>query len=168
MVWLNHGVSGLARRGPARYAASMAAREQAKKNLIVKFGPFWSKNEENFRKLRVEAEGFSGVYLLYCGWFPIYVGCGELLTRISGHKGSKSKIANRFAWFAVAEKRHCRELEAIFLRSLPYFLRLNNKQGAHLPVGSTGTPHRIPIKSPCPKCFLEGSESGNNGPARLL
>jgi len=63
----------------------MATREQAKGNLIVKFGPFWARNEGNFRKLREEAEGLSGVYLLYCGWFPVYVGCGDLLRRIAGH-----------------------------------------------------------------------------------
>src|ERR1700676_3964320 len=122
----------------------MAPRKQTKANLIVKFGPFWARNEENLRKLRAEATGLSGVYLLYCGWFPIYVGHGDLNRRIAGHRGSKRKVWDRFTWFAVAEKRHCRELEAIFLRSLPFYLRLNNKQGAHLPVGSTHTPHGIP------------------------
>jgi hypothetical protein len=129
----------------------MAAGKQAKGNLIVKFGPFWARNEENFRKLRVEAKGLSGIYLLYCGWFPVYVGCGHLVTRIPSHRGSRSKVWDRFTWFAVAEKSHCRELEAIFLKSLPFYLRLNNKQGAHLYVRSTRTTHRITEQIKLPK-----------------
>jgi len=141
----------LARHRAPRQNVDVAERKQTKGNIIVKFGPFWARNEENFRKLRAEAKGLTGVYLLYCGWFPVYVGCGELSTRIPKHRASKRKIWDRFSWFAVAEQYHCRELEAILLRSLPFFLRLNNKQGAHLFVRSTRTPHGIPERISLPK-----------------
>ena len=134
----------------------MASDKKTRGSLVVKFGPFWARNEDNFRKLRAEAKGLCGIYLLYCGWFPVYVGCGNLFTRIAGHKGSRSKVWYRFNWFAVAEKCHCRELEAIFLRSLPFYLRLNNKQGAHLPVGSTRTSHGIAEQIKLPKMVPGG------------
>jgi len=108
-------------------------KEKTNGNLVTHFGPFWERNKGNFQKLRSVARGRSGIYLLYCGWFPIYVGCGKLVTQITGHRSSRSKVWDRFTWFAVKNEDHCRELEAIFLRSLPFYLRLNNKQGAHIP-----------------------------------
>jgi len=124
------------------------------KNIVRKWGPFWERNDENFDKLREEAKGLSGVYLLYCGWFPVYVGrCQDLSSRIAQHRGSKSKAWDRFTWFALTEEGHCKELEAIFLRSLPFYLRLNNKQGAHLGVRSVKSKNKNPEQIRLPRMF---------------
>lgn len=122
-----------------------------KQELVEKYGPFWARNDENFKRLKAEAKGSSGIYLLYCGWFPVYVGQGELVKRITGWRRSKTKVWDRFTWFALADSTYCRELEAILLRSLPFYLRLHNKQGAHLPVRSTKTEHKNPITISLPK-----------------
>jgi hypothetical protein len=126
-----------------------------RRNFVIKYGPFWARNPKNFLKLRKEAGKFSGVYLLYCGWYPVYIGSGRLISRLARHRRSKRKVWDRFTWFALADPGHCRELEAILLRSLPFYLRLNNNQGAHLPVHSTkgddDTPDSISMPKMIPK-----------------
>jgi len=122
-------------------------------NLVVHYGPFWARNAKNFQKLQKTAGHSSGVYLLYCGWFPVYIGKGKLYARIRAHTQSRRKVWDRFTWFALADPsgRHCGELEAIFLRSLPFYLRLNNKQRAHLPVRSTKAEDKTPALIKMPK-----------------
>lgn len=131
-------------------------------NIVTKYGPFWARNEKNFAKLRTEAEGLKGMYILYCGWFPVYVGLGKLIRRLSKHKNSKSKAWDRFTWIAIEDYSHARELEAIFLRSLPFYLRLNNKQAAHLPeVHSTHEQDLTPIVIKLPKMTPKGRAHKN-------
>jgi hypothetical protein len=122
-----------------------------KRNLVVNYGPLWARNAENFRNLRATAGNSKGVYLLYCGWFPVYVGHGNLSSRIVGHTRARRKVWDRFTWFALADPRRSRELEAIFLRSLPFFLRLNNQQGANLPVRPTKAKDKAPLLFKMPK-----------------
>jgi hypothetical protein len=124
-------------------------------NLIVNYGALWARNETNFGKLRATAGNSKGVYLLYCGWFPVYIGQGNLSSRILGHTKGRRKVWDRFTWFALADPRRSRELEAIFLRSLPFFLRLNNKQGANLPVRQTKAKDKAPILFKMPKSTPE-------------
>jgi hypothetical protein len=124
-----------------------------KQKLVVNYGAFWARNDKNFQELRRAAGNSSGVYLLYCGWFPVYIGHGKLGSRICAHRGSHRKVWDRFTWFALADPspRRSRELEAIFLRSLPFYLRLNNKQGANLPVRPTKTKYKAPDLFKMPK-----------------
>jgi hypothetical protein len=122
-----------------------------KENLVSKYGPFWARNNKNLGRLRKEAADSSGVYLLYLGWFPVYIGSGKLYPRIEKHQRSHSKTWDRFTWFALVDPRRSGELEAILLRSLPFYLRLNNKQGAHLPVSSTKEVDKPPLLVPLPK-----------------
>jgi len=128
-----------------------------KDTLVVHYGPFWARNAKNFRKLQKTAGHSGGVYLLYCGWFPVYIGRGKLCTRIRAHTRSRRKVWDRFTWFALADPsgRHSMELEAIFLRSLPFYLRLNNKQRAHLPVRSTKAEDKTPALIKMPKTMLK-------------
>jgi len=131
-------------------------------NLVTKYGSFWAKNEKNLAKLRKEAKDLRGVYILYCGWFPIYVGLGDLVSRITKRQNSKSKPWDRFTWIAIENYSHARELEAIFLRSLPFYLRLNNKQAAHLPgVHSTREEDRTPVVIKLPKMTPKGRSHKN-------
>lgn len=120
--------------------------------LVTKYGPFWARNAKNFEWLRKEVGNSTGIYLLYCGWFPVYVGRGKLVRRISDHTKSTRKVWDRFTWFVISDPSHCQEMEAIFLRSLPFYLRLNNKQGAHVPnVHSCHVKDEIPETISLPK-----------------
>jgi hypothetical protein len=122
-----------------------------RENMVVKYGSLWARNDRNFAKLRGTAGDSSGVYLLYCGWFPVYIGHGKLVSRIGAHRNSHRKIWDRFTWFTLADPDRSRELEAIFLRSLPFYLRLNNKQGANLPVPPTKAKDKTPDLFKMPK-----------------
>jgi hypothetical protein len=122
-----------------------------KENLVVNYGALWARNEDNFGKLRAVAGNSKGVYLLYCGWFPVYIGQGNLYTQIKNHTHARRKIWDRFTWFALADPSRSRELEAIFLRSLPFYLRLNNQQGGNLPVRPTKAKNKTPDLFKMPK-----------------
>jgi hypothetical protein len=122
-----------------------------KENLVTDYGPLWARNSRNLRKLKSSAGDSVGVYFLYCGWFPVYIGHGKLSSRMRAHAKSRRKVWDRFTWFKLANPGRSRELEAIFLRSLPFFLRLNNSQGAHLPVHSTKEEDRTPDPLTMPK-----------------
>jgi hypothetical protein len=132
--------------------STLGDRFVVNKHLVVHYGPLWARNDKNFQKLQKTAGHSSGIYLLYCGWFPVYIGQGKIVDRISAHRKSRRKVWDRFTWFALGDpsRRLCRELEAIFLRSLPFYLRLNNNQGARLPVRSTKAEDKTPelIKMP--------------------
>ena len=45
-----------------------------KEKLVAQYGPLWAKNTKNLRQLKASAGNSIGVYLLYCGWFPVYIG----------------------------------------------------------------------------------------------
>lgn len=127
-------------------------KKRNKDSLVEKYGPFWPRNKKSFSKLREEARGKYGVYLLYYGWHPVYIGQGKLTKRISRHKRpTATKVWDRFTWFALRDPQKCGELEAILLRCLPFYLRLNNRQGAHLPVKSIKQPDGPPDKIELPR-----------------
>jgi hypothetical protein len=123
----------------------------AKESLIVSYGALWARNDTNLGKLRATVGNSTGVYLLYCGWFPVYIGQGNISSRILEHTKARRKVWDRFTWFVLADPMRSRELEAIFLRSLPFFLRLNNQQGANLPVRQTKAEDKAPILFKMPK-----------------
>jgi hypothetical protein len=100
--------------------------------VIKAFGPFWARNEKNLEVLRKEPGNKPGFYILYCGWQPVYVGQGRLYKRIKKHTTSRTKTWDRFTWFEVDSVERAKEMEAILLRSLPFYLRVYNNQGAHI------------------------------------
>jgi hypothetical protein len=122
-----------------------------KEKLVSEYGPLWARNSKNLRRLKTRVGDSIGFYLLYCGWFPVYIGHGKLYSRIWKHTRSHSKVWDRFTWFKLADPSRSPEMEAVFLRSLPFFLRLNNRQGAHLPVHSTKEEDRAPDLLSMPK-----------------
>jgi hypothetical protein len=126
-------------------------------NLVAEYGPFWARNTDNLKKLRRIPGNSTGVYLLYYGWFPVYIGQGRLSAQIHGHARSHTKVWDRFTWLKLADSSRSVELEAIFLRSLPFSLRLHNKQGARLlvrstkPVKGADKPDTFPMPKMLPK-----------------
>lgn len=120
--------------------------------LVAEYGPFWARNDQNLHALKRKIGNQTGVYLLYCGWHPVYVGRGKVYSRIKHHMHSKTKVWDRFTWFVLDKSQHSRELEAIFLRSLPFYLRVHNRQGAHINgIKSLKTEHATPVEIRLPK-----------------
>jgi hypothetical protein len=74
-----------------------------------------------------------GVYILYDGSMPVYIGRGRLISRIKRAKNSKTRgqCWDHFSWFAIPNRRFEADVEALLLRMLPFYLRSLNKQRTH-------------------------------------
>jgi hypothetical protein len=104
--------------------------------LIKKLGVQWPRNDDNLNDLEDAIGHRSGVYLLYHGAMPVYIGRGILLKRIRSHDGQRSrktKYWDRFSWFVVDSNTKEKELESLLLQCLPFYIRVLNKQTAKFP-----------------------------------
>lgn len=50
--------------------------------LIKKFGEMWARNRENIALIPGSKQGGRGVYILYDGSTPVYIGMGNIRQRI--------------------------------------------------------------------------------------
>jgi hypothetical protein len=101
----------------------------ASKPLVHTYGSLWARNRKNIKQLRALGRLF-GIYVLYDGSMPVYIGRGRLSRRIARHQRSRSRgrFWDHFSWYAVPDRGFGADLEALLLRMLPYYLRSLNKQ----------------------------------------
>ena len=112
--------------------------------LIKQFGLHWPRNTENLEEIEDIAGHRSGVYLLYHGAMPVYIGRGAISARLRSHgkEGSrKEQFWDRFSWFVVGNRKLERELESLLLEALPFYVRSLNKQAG-------GLPRRLQVRAP--------------------
>jgi hypothetical protein len=103
--------------------------------LIKQFGLHWPRNQENLDELEDLAGHKSGIYVLYHGAMPVYIGRGAISARLRTHgkEGSKKdQFWDRFSWFVIGKTASERELESLLLEALPFYVRSLNKQGGKL------------------------------------
>jgi hypothetical protein len=103
--------------------------------MIKQFGLHWARNQENLEEIEDLAGHKSGIYVLYHGAMPVYIGRGAISARLLSHgkEGSKKdQFWDRFSWFVIARKELERELEALLLEALPFYVRSLNKQSGRL------------------------------------
>ena len=103
--------------------------------LIKQFGLHWPRNQENLDELEDLAGHKSGIYVLYHGAMPLYIGRGAISARLRSHgkEGSKKEqFWDRFSWFVIGKTASERELESLLLEALPFYVRSLNKQGGKL------------------------------------
>ena len=102
--------------------------------LVTKYGKLWPRNDYSLEALAAQGK-LNGVYVLYDGSMPVYVGKGEILSRIIGHRKSKTRSGfwDYFSWFEVRDSNLQHDAEALLLKILPYYLRLLNRQQANFP-----------------------------------
>ena len=87
--------------------------------LIKQFGLYWPRNKENLDELEDLAGHKSGIYVLYHGAMPVYIGRGAISARLYSHskEGSrKEQFWDRFSWFAIGKTASERELESVLLQ----------------------------------------------------
>jgi len=99
--------------------------------LVSRYGRMWARNPENLARIAAEHKNarLNGVYVLYDGSMPIYVGKGKIANRLDGHeKGRKKDFWDYFSWFEIRDEHKRHDVEVILLKTLPYYLRLFNKQ----------------------------------------
>jgi hypothetical protein len=99
--------------------------------IVSMFGEMWARNLQNINRRipRSKERGGKGVYVLYDGSMPVYVGKGNLRSRLDGARRSKTRgqLWDHFSWYALdPEAMH--DIEALVLRMLPPYLRSLTKQ----------------------------------------
>jgi len=103
-------------------------------DLIKEYGTFWARNHENMEAYtsRLRKKHAGGIYVLYNGSAPVYIGKGHIRSRVTKRhrSGSKSAYWDHFSWFVVNDENIEHELEALLLKTLPFYLRCLNLQEA--------------------------------------
>jgi hypothetical protein len=101
--------------------------------LVRKFGEMWAKNLENIEKIPGSKQGGQGVYILYDGSLPVYVGKGNIRSRVRGARRSRTRgeFWDRFSWYVIKNKQVTHDTEALILRMLPPCLRSLTRQSGH-------------------------------------
>ena len=100
--------------------------------LIRAFGQMWARNLENIQ-LVAKQKG-DGVYILYDGSMPVYVGMGSIPSRLRKARRSKRRgqMWDHFSWYIPSDPELVRDIEALLLRMLPVPLRVLNRQKGKL------------------------------------
>jgi hypothetical protein len=118
------------------------------KPLVARFGTMWARNPENIREIPRSGDGGYGVYILFYGSMPMYVGKGNIRKRILRAAASLTRGHgwDRFSWFALKDRRHMHEVEALVLQIFPPNLRsLTRQSGKFLTARPTKQSNEIPV-----------------------
>lgn len=104
-------------------------------NLIHSFGEMWARNPKNINLIpgSKTPKGGDGIYILYDGSVPVYVGKGHIKSRIRKARRSKSRgpFWDHFSWYVLDEPKMIHDTEVLILRMLPPYLRTLTKQKGH-------------------------------------
>jgi hypothetical protein len=98
--------------------------------IITAYGTMWARNTENIRHIPKRTVG---VYILYDGSMPVYVGKGNVRYRITAARRSKRRgqLWDRFSWYALKDQKMMHDIEVLVLRMLPPYLRGLTRQDGH-------------------------------------
>ncbi len=113
----------------------MASRTsvQGKTALIDQFGEMWARNRKNIEDVPGSSKGGQGVYILYNGSTPVYIGKGNIRQRLRDADTSnrRGNSWNHFSWYVLKDKRLMHDVEVLLIRILPLFLRYLTRQSGH-------------------------------------
>jgi len=117
------------------------------KYLICHRGEMWPRNISNINAILGSEEGGQGIYVLFDGSTPVYVGRGNIRQRIRQASTSKRRGQSwdHFSWYVVPNAQNEKELEALLLRMLRPHLRKSPGEHKH----TTGWPrwkNTTPVK----------------------
>ncbi len=122
--------------------------------LIKQFGERWARNSENIKDKRMpgKRKGGQGVYILYDGSTPVYIGKGNIRARlIDADKDKRRKDPwDHFSWYVIKDKSLIHDVEVLLIRMLPIYLRHLTRQRGHFKVGKFGHCQKIKQKTKTP------------------
>jgi hypothetical protein len=129
--------------------------------LIKQFGERWARNSENIRDKRMpgRSRGGQGVYILYDGSTPVYIGKGNIRARLMAADKSnrRGKSWDRFSWYVIKDKSLIHDVEVLLIRILPLYLRYLTRQRGHFKcVRATKTQNKT-LKYIAPPKFMRSS-----------
>ena len=98
--------------------------------LVREHGERWARNTKNIGEVPRSKYGGQGVYVLYDGAMPVYIGKGNIHQRICKARLSKKRgrFWNYFSWYIIPDRSLIDEVEAFLLRMLPWYLKGLNRQ----------------------------------------
>jgi hypothetical protein len=99
--------------------------------IVTMCGEMWARNLQNINRVpRSKQKGGRGVYVLYDGSMPVYVGKGNIHSRLDGARRSKARgqLWDHFSWYSLTNSGVTHDIEALILRMLPPYLRSLTKQ----------------------------------------
>ena len=101
--------------------------------LVKRFGEMWARNAENINDVPGSSKGGQGVYILYDGSTPVYVGKGNIRQRLRGADKSnrRGNSWNHFSWYVIKDKSLIHDVEVLLIRILPLYLRYLTRQTGH-------------------------------------
>jgi len=89
-----------------------------------------ARNAKNINAIPSSKGCRKGVYVLFDGSLPVYVGKGKIQQRIRAHqRRSWNQLWERFSWYVLENPQMMHDIESLMLKMLPPALRSLNKQG---------------------------------------
>ena len=105
--------------------------------LIHQFGEMWARTPKNIKVVLKDSKNMQGVYILYDGSTPVYIGKGNIRDRLT--KATKSKrrkdFWDHFSWYVITDKSLRHDVEVLLLRTLPPYLRYLTRQRGKFTTG---------------------------------
>lgn len=98
--------------------------------IVKEYGTMWPRNDANIAKLPRGNKNGVGVYVLFDGSMPLYVGKGKIHNRVVGARKSKRRgqLWDRFSWYALTDPCLMHDVEMVLLKILPRYLRALTRQ----------------------------------------
>ena len=98
--------------------------------IVTGYGTMWARNEANMDRIPGGRNG-RGVYVLFDGSMPMYVGKGQIKDRILKASASRRRgqLWDHFSWYAIKNPKMMHDIEVLMLRILPSNLRSLTRQG---------------------------------------
>lgn len=100
--------------------------------IVTQYGTMWARNDANINQIPRGKRGL-GVYVLFDGSMPMYVGKGRIKSRVFGASRSKRRgqLWDHFSWYAIENPNMMHDIEVLMLRILPPNLRSLTRQGGN-------------------------------------
>jgi hypothetical protein len=93
----------------------------------------WALNDKNIAKIPGSKKGGRGVYVLFDGSMPMYVGKGNIRSRIKEARRHRRRkqLWDHFSWYTIKNPAMMHDIEALMLRILPRNLRFLTRQSGN-------------------------------------
>lgn len=98
--------------------------------VVNEYGTMWARNPINLKWIWTNGRGWQGVYILYDGSMPVYVGKGHIRHRIKQAVRSRRRgqLWDHFSWYVLNDTKMMHDVEVLVLRMFPPNLRAATKQ----------------------------------------
>lgn len=155
MLRLARKIARCARRRAKSESQVAMARDKTEKGIVGRYGKLWTRVPANLKKLATkDLRKATGVYALYNGTMPVYIGKGKFSIQIRSHDRNrkKSPFWEHFSWYEINGEGLDKEIESLFLRLLPFYVRSLNRMGGKFASGEKIDPaSKTPVEISWPK-----------------